>query len=86
MKRSRLKNVSELLTRVLGAAIYNERYMSLCGCFWKDYLLNGKRRWSVDLANRVARDKDHCHRAYIKSLHLQQAAQIFADKYRNWTK
>ena len=81
MKRSRLKNVSELLTRVLGAAIYNERYMSLCGCVWKDYLLNGKRKWLVDLANRFAGDKDHCYRAYVKSIHLQTAVKLFAKQY-----
>lgn len=81
MKRSRLKNVSELLTRVLGAAIYNERYMSLCGCIWKDYLLNGKRKWLVELANRVTGDKLHCHRSYMKSMHLQHAAEHFTKRY-----
>jgi hypothetical protein len=83
MKRSRLKNIGELLTRVLGAFIYNERYMSLCGCLWKDYLENGKRKWLVSLADRVFREPNHCQRSYIKSLHLQQAAQIFSDKYGN---
>lgn len=81
MKRSRLKNINELVTRLMGALIYNERYMSLCGCFWKDYYINGRNKWLVTAANRFFGDKDHCRHAFIKSVHLQTAVKVFAKEY-----